>query len=64
MIKDQAIRLIQSLPDDCTLEEIQYCLFVQQQVEHGLAVDDHGRATSPDEAEAILAQWLEPCDVL
>jgi hypothetical protein len=35
--KEEAIRLIQSLPDDCSLEEIQYHLYVIQKVERGLA---------------------------
>ena len=33
IVKEAAIKLIQSLPDDCTFEEIQYHLYVREKVE-------------------------------
>jgi predicted transcriptional regulator len=56
-VKDEAIRLIQSLPDDCSLEEIQYHLYVIQKVEKGLADIDEGRTVSQEEAERKVAGW-------
>ncbi|HEV8538542.1 MAG TPA: hypothetical protein VGR15_06425 [Bacteroidota bacterium] len=44
--------MIQSLPDDCTLEDIQYYLYVQEKVERGLKAIDDGRVVSQDQAEA------------
>ena len=35
-IKEQAIELIRTLPDDCTLEDIQYHLYVRAKVENGI----------------------------
>jgi len=46
IIKDEAIRLIQSLPDDCSIEDIQYHLYVQQKVEHGLSAIEAGQVVS------------------
>ena len=64
-IKDEAIRLIQSLPDDCSIEDIQYHLYVQQKVEHGLAAIEAGQFVSQEEAERRIAEmgqvhWFKP----
>ena len=56
-VKDEAIRLIQSLPDDCSIEEIQYHLYVIQKVEKGLSDIDEGRIVSQEEAERRAAGW-------
>ena len=50
-VKEEAIRLIQSMPDDCSLEEIQYHLYVIQKIERGLAAIDEGRVVPQEEAE-------------
>lgn len=50
-VKEEAIRLIQSLPDDCSFEEIQHHLDVIQEVERGLAAINEGRVVSQEEAE-------------
>lgn len=34
--KEQLRELIERLPDDCTVEDVQYHLYVQQKVERGL----------------------------
>ena len=59
LVKDQAIRLIQSLPDDCSIEDIQYHLYVQQKVEHGLAATEAGQFVSQEEAERRVAEWVK-----
>jgi predicted transcriptional regulator len=56
-VKDEAIRLIQSLPDDCSIEEIQYHLYVIQKVEKGLSDIDEGQIVSQEEAERRVAEW-------
>ena len=55
--KDEAIRLIQSLPDDCSLEDIQYHLYVRQKVERGIQAAQEGRVVPQDEAERRVAEW-------
>ena len=57
LVKDHAIRLIASLPDDCTLEEIQYHLYVRQKVERGLTAIDAGQVVSQEEAERRVSEW-------
>ncbi|MBI1901990.1 MAG: hypothetical protein HYS13_12880 [Planctomycetia bacterium] len=58
IVKDDAIKLIQSLPDDCTLEEIQYHLYVRQKVERGIAAIDAGQVVPQEEAERRVSEWL------
>jgi hypothetical protein len=54
--KQTAIDLINSLPDDCTLDDIQYHLFVRRSVERGLKDIDAGRVHSIDEMERRVRQ--------
>ena len=56
--KQAAIDLIQSLPDDCTLDDIQYHLFVRRSVERGLKDIDEGRVISIEEMQRRVGQWL------
>jgi hypothetical protein len=56
--KQAAIELINSLPDDCTLDDIQYHLFVRRSVERGLKDIDEGRVLSLDEMERRVGKWL------
>ncbi len=58
-IKDELVHLIRSLPDDCTIEEVQYHLYVRQKVERGLAASDAGMTISQDEAERRVEEWLK-----
>jgi predicted transcriptional regulator len=57
-IKEAAIRLIQSLPEDCTLDDIHYHLYVREKVEHGLSAVEAGRVVSQAEAEQRIAGWV------
>ncbi len=57
LIKEEAIRLIRSLPDDCSIEDIQYHLYVRQKVENGLTAVEAGRYVSQEEAERRVAGW-------
>jgi len=39
--KKEAIKIIESLPEDCTYEDIQYHLFVREKVERGIEAIEH-----------------------
>jgi predicted transcriptional regulator len=58
-VKEAAIRLIQSLPEDCTFEDIQYHLYVREKVERGLQAVETGDVVSEEEADRRITQWLE-----
>jgi predicted transcriptional regulator len=57
--KAEAIQLIQSLPDDCSWDDIRYRLYVRDAVERGLADVAAGRVVSQDEAQRQIEEWLQ-----
>ena len=59
VVKEQAINLIKTLPKDCTLEDIQYHLYVFEKVEKGIKAIDEGRVVSQNEAEKRVKRWLK-----
>lgn len=50
--------LLEKLPDDCSLEDIQYHLYVLEKVRRGLHVADTQGTVPQAEAEARLRRWL------
>lgn len=59
IVKEQVIDLIKSLPDDCTIEDIQYHLYVREKVERGIKAIDEGRIVPQEEAEKKVKGWLK-----
>jgi len=55
--KDQVQKILEILPDDASLEDIQYHIYVRQKVERGLADVDAGRVLSHADVERRLAKW-------
>jgi predicted transcriptional regulator len=56
--KEEVIQLIRQLPDDTTLEEIQYHLYVQQKVRRGMRDVEEGRVYSQEEVEKRMQGWV------
>ena len=56
--KEQVQQLLSALPEDATLEDIQYHLYVRQKIEQGLADVAAGRVVSHAEVQQRLAKWL------
>lgn len=50
--------LLNRLPADCSLEDIQYHLYVLAKVRHGLEEAHQDGAISQQEVEARLTKWL------
>jgi hypothetical protein len=57
-IKQEVASLLERLPEDCSLEDIQYHLYVIEKVRNGLARADAEGVIEQDEAEARLAKWI------
>ena len=56
----KAVRdLLRKLPEDCSLEDVQYHLYVIQKIERGLKDVDEGRIYTQDEVEKMMDRWLE-----
>ena len=56
-IKEAVIKLVESLPDDCTIEDIQYHLYVREKVQRGSQAIDEGRVRSHEEVGRRLDEW-------
>lgn len=59
-IKEQAIDAIKSLPEDCTMEDIQHHLYVCQKIRRGIEAIDAGQVIAQNEAEQRVRAWLKP----
>jgi predicted transcriptional regulator len=56
--KEEVIDLLNQLPDDSTLEEIQYHLYVCQKIQRGLQDADQGKVQAQEEVENRMKKWL------
>jgi hypothetical protein len=56
--KQQVESLLHKLPENCSLEDIQYHLYVLEKVRHGLEDAEQQGTVSQDDAEKRLGQWL------
>jgi predicted transcriptional regulator len=56
-IKEEALRVIGAMPDDCTWEQIQYHLYVREKVMRGLAAADRGEVVPHDLVKKMVSQW-------
>jgi hypothetical protein len=50
--------LLKKLPDECTLEDVQYHLYVLEKIQHGLKVAEEQGSITQQEAEARLNKWI------
>lgn len=57
--KEAVKRILQQLPDDTTLEDIQYHIYIRQKVDHALEDVASGRTLTDKEFDARMAKWLE-----
>jgi predicted transcriptional regulator len=60
LAKEEGRRLLELLPDDLSLEDIQYHIDARQKIERGLEDIEAGRPISEAECEAKMSKWLEP----
>jgi predicted transcriptional regulator len=62
--KEVVRQLLDRLPDDCTIEDVQYHLYVIASVEQGRAELAEGEGIPHDQVRADLRRkWLRPDDV-
>lgn len=57
--KEEVRRILESLPDDATLEDIQYRIYVRQAIAAGVRDVDEGRIVSQEEVERRMSRWTE-----
>jgi len=56
--KTQTRELLNRLPDNCTIEDVQYHLYVAEKIRRRLVQSDAGMAVPHQEAEKRLEKWL------
>jgi len=56
--KNNVESLLRKLPDDCTLEDIQYHLYVLEKIQRGLEVADARGTLTQEEVEQRLSKWI------
>jgi hypothetical protein len=57
-VKLDVEKLLEKLPDNCSVEDVQYHLYVMEKVRHGLEDARANGTLSQEEAEARLSKWL------
>ena len=61
--KQTVLAVLERLPDDCTIEDVQYHLYVTQAIAAGLADSEAGRVVPHELVEAELRRkWLMGSD--
>ena len=58
--KQAVLDLLKGLPDDASLEDIQYHLYVLQRVQKGLQDADDGKVVTAEEMEKRFDKWTVP----
>lgn len=55
--KEEVKALLDKLPDDCSLEDVQYHLYVVEKIHKGIERADKEGVLSQDEVERKFTQW-------
>jgi hypothetical protein len=56
--KQNVISYLEKMPDDCSLEDIQYQLFVKEKISRGIKRTESQGATSQQEIEEKYKKWI------
>ena len=58
-VKKQVIRMIESLPEDVSVEDVMAELYFKLQVDSGLKELDEGKGIPHEEVERRMTKWLK-----
>jgi predicted transcriptional regulator len=56
--KEVVIKIINEMPDNATIEDIMYQLYIRSKIEAGLKELDEGRGIPHEEAMEKISKWL------
>lgn len=59
MEKEELKQLIDNLPENFSIEDLQYKLYVRSKIDKGLKDIEEGNVLSHDEVKTRIAQWLK-----
>lgn len=57
--KDEARKMLDTLPDDSSWEDIQYSIYVRERIERGLREAEEGKTLKQEEIERRMERWSE-----
>lgn len=57
--KQEALKIIQAMPDDCSTEDILAELYFKKQVDAGLKDIAEGQTITHDELKARIVKWRD-----
>ena len=57
--KEEVRRLLEALPDDASLEDVQYSIYVRERIERGRKEAEAGKVIEQDEVEVRMRQWFD-----
>ena len=57
--KESIIQMIKDLPDDVSLDDVMYHLYVRQKILRGLEDIKQGKTYSHDQVKKIAEKWLK-----
>jgi len=57
--KEELLELLEQLPEDASLENIRYHIYVRQKIQNGLDAAREGKVVPLQEVERRMARWLE-----
>ena len=60
IVKDEVTSLLERLPDDASIEDVQYHLYVIDKVRKGLESVERDGGLTQEQVEARLSKWLVP----
>jgi hypothetical protein len=58
--KEEVRRILDHLPEDVTLDDIQYHIYVRQKIDRASEDVEAGRTVSLEDFDKRMAKWLEP----
>ena len=56
--KEEVQRLLDTLPEEASFEDIQYHIYVQQAIRRGLEAAARGELVEQDDVEKRMTKWL------
>ncbi|MBS4030251.1 MAG: hypothetical protein KGZ63_02365 [Clostridiales bacterium] len=59
MLKKEVLQIIDNMPDDCSIEDIQYTLYVQYKIKKGIEDVKNGKFHTNEEMEKKFDKWLK-----
>jgi len=56
--KEEVRKILDTIPDDASFEDIQYHIYVREKIDRGLEDIEQGRVLSQEEVERRMSKWL------